>query len=178
MHCILHVGWTNFNFSVKSPNKVICLRMRIIHIRENKFSYPDLNLEKLYGTSGSVSRIDIPTLLRVSMKQNLPFFSKPHKHYTVLQYLFKKKTKHKKPLCIMFCNSLHIFLYRPVIGSGYECGSWLFITVLDLCHFVRIRIRLNQSDQNLLKIVLNSADWTKLREKLGFWCLFLSIFKD
>ena len=92
MHCIpvLHVGWTNFNFSVKSPNKVICLRMRIIHIRENKISYPDLNLEKLYGTSGSVSRIDIPTLLRVSMKQNLPFFSKPHKHYTVLQYLFKK----------------------------------------------------------------------------------------
>ena len=76
MHCIpvLHVGWTNFNFSVKSPNKVICLRMRIIHIRENKISYPDLNLEKLYGTSGSVSRIDIPTLLRVSMKQNLPFF--------------------------------------------------------------------------------------------------------
>ena len=72
----------------------------------------------------------------------------------------------------MFCNSLQIFLYRPVIGSGYECGSWLFITVLDLCHFVRIRIRLNQSDQNLLKIVLNSADWTKLREKLGFLMSF------
>ena len=124
MHCIpvLHVGWTNFNFSVESPNKVICLRMRIIHIRENKISYPDLNLEKLYGTSGSVSRIDIPTLLRVSMKQNLPFFL--NLINIILYYsTYLKKTKHKKPLCIMFCNSLQIFLYRPVIGSGYECGS-------------------------------------------------------
>ena len=107
MHCILHVGWTNFNFSVKSPNKVICLRMRIIHIRENKFSYPDLNLEKLYGTSGSVSRIDIPTLLRVSMKQNLPFF------LNLINIILYYSTYLKKKLNIKsLCVSCFVILYK------------------------------------------------------------------
>ena len=133
MHCILHVGWTNFNFSVKSPNKVICLRMRIIHIRENKISYPDLNLEKLYGTSGSVSRIDIPTLLRVSMKQNLPFFSKPHKHYTVLQYLFKKKLNIKS-LCVSCFVILYTFFCTDQLSvqdtnadPDYLLRFWIFV---------------------------------------------------